>query len=458
MNTSYNTSVQTSTQVVLPELGGATTVKALNQLKKGVWVYFVLLIFEGALRKWVLPGLATPLLLIRDPVAIWLFFMAWKHGFLKLNFFITAMFAVSMVGFFAAILLGHGNFFVALFGVRTLLVHFPVIFVIGSVFDREDVLKIGRFLVWLTIPMTLLIMLQFYSPQSAWVNRGVGGDMAGAGFSGALGYLRPPATFSFTNGTSLFFGYAACFIIYFWLNQNKYISKSLLVVASFSLLMSIPLSISRGLFFTIAITLGFAMLAVSRKPKYMGRLIIASISIITVFFLLSQLSLFQTASDAFVARFTSANETEGGLKGVIGDRYVGGLLGAIYSSGQLPFFGYGIGMGTNVGSTLLVGKNQFLVAEGEWGRLIGELGIVLGLAAIVIRISVSVKIAIASYRRLSIGDILPWMLLSFCLLTLPQGQWSQPTGLGFSIVAAGLSIASTKNQAKEDTVLPPQGK
>jgi hypothetical protein len=458
LNTSYNTSVQTNAKVVFPELNGATTAKALNMLKKGVWVYFVLLIFEGALRKWILPGLATPLLLIRDPVAIWLFFMAWKHGFLKINFFITAMFAVSVIGFFAAILFGHGNFLVALFGVRTLTVHFPVIFVIGSIFDQDDVLKIGRFMVWLTIPMTILIMFQFYSPQSAWVNRGIGGDTAGGGFSGALGYLRPPATFSFTNGTSLFFGFAACFIIYFWLGNQKQVSKPLLISASFALLMSIPLSISRTLLFTIVITLGFAMLAVSRKPKHMGRLIIAFISIITVFFLLSQLSVFQTASDAFMSRFTSANETEGGLKGVIGDRYVGGLLGAIYTSGQLPFFGYGIGMGTNVGSTLLVGKNQFLVAEGEWGRLIGELGIVLGLAVIVIRIGVSVKIAIASYRRLSIGDILPWVLLSFCLLTLPQGQWSQPTSLGFSIVAAGFSIASTKNQAKEDTVLPPQEK
>lgn len=458
MNTSYNTSVQTNSQVVFPELNGSTTARELNILKKGVWVYFILLIFEGALRKWILPGLATPLLLVRDPVAIWLFFMAWKQGFLKINFFITAMFAVSMAGFFAAILLGHGNFLVALFGVRTLTVHFPVIFVIGSIFNQDDVLKIGRFMVWLTIPMTILIMLQFYSPQSAWVNRGIGGDLAGGGFSGALGFFRPPATFSFTNGTALFFGFAACFIIYFWLGSQKQVSKPLLISASFALLMSIPLSISRTLLFTIVITLGFAMLAVSRKPKHMGRLIIAFISIMVVFFLLSQLSVFQTASEAFTSRFTSANETEGGLKGVISDRYVGGLLGAIYSSGQLSFFGYGIGMGTNVGSTLLVGKNQFLIAEGEWGRLIGELGIVLGLAVIVIRIGVSVKIAIASYRRLSLDDILPWMLLSFCLLTLPQGQWSQPTGLGFSIVAAGFSIASTKNQAKEDTVLPPQEK
>lgn len=40
--------------------------------RKAIWIYIFLLIFEGALRKWFLPSLATPLLLVRDPIAIWL--------------------------------------------------------------------------------------------------------------------------------------------------------------------------------------------------------------------------------------------------------------------------------------------------------------------------------------------------------------------------------------------------
>ena len=39
-------------------------------LKKLFWAYFLLLIFEGALRKWVMPQLSAPLLLIRDPLAL----------------------------------------------------------------------------------------------------------------------------------------------------------------------------------------------------------------------------------------------------------------------------------------------------------------------------------------------------------------------------------------------------
>ena len=38
----------------------------IENLKRLIWVYFILLVFEGALRKWFLPGLSTPLLIVRD--------------------------------------------------------------------------------------------------------------------------------------------------------------------------------------------------------------------------------------------------------------------------------------------------------------------------------------------------------------------------------------------------------
>ena len=43
-------------------------------------------------------------------------------------------------------------------------------------------------------------------------------------------------------------------------------------------------------------------------------------------------------------------------------------------------------MGTNVGSTLLTGDRAFLIAEQEWGRVIGELGLLMGFIVIVIRV------------------------------------------------------------------------
>ena len=49
----------------------------LKLLRQLLWLYFWLLIFEGALRRWLLPGLATPLLLVRDPIALLAVIWAW---------------------------------------------------------------------------------------------------------------------------------------------------------------------------------------------------------------------------------------------------------------------------------------------------------------------------------------------------------------------------------------------
>ena len=55
-------------------------IEIYSLFKKAIWLYIVLLIFEGALRKWFLPSLATPLLVIRDPIVIWLVIEGWHRN------------------------------------------------------------------------------------------------------------------------------------------------------------------------------------------------------------------------------------------------------------------------------------------------------------------------------------------------------------------------------------------
>jgi hypothetical protein len=410
-------------------------------LKKGIWFYFLLLIFEGALRKWVLPGLAAPLLIVRDPVAIWLLYTAWRYDELPLNNYIIAMTGITVFSFFTAITIGHGNMVVAIYGARIFLFHFPLIFLIGRIFNRDDVLKLGNLMLWISIPMLLLIALQFYSPQSSFVNRGLGGDAAGGGFSGALGYFRPPGTFSFTTGNTQFFGLVSVFVIYFLLNP-MYTKMPLLLGATICVLCAIPLSISRSLFLQVLLSAAFAGVSIVRKPKYLGRMIIAILAVILLGAILSKLSFFSKAIDALTNRFEVASDSEGSIQDSFANRMFAGFFEQ-YQSSDLPFFGLGLGMGTNVGAQLLVGNNQiFLISEGEWGRLVGEMGILLGVSAIVIRINLCLRFVVESYKRLLRSDLLPWMLLSICFQLVAQGQWAQPTTLGFAIVLGGLSIAS----------------
>jgi hypothetical protein len=413
-------------------------------IKTGIWIYFFLVIFEGALRKWVLPGLASPLLIIRDPIALWLLIAAWRKGLLVFNPYMKLMVGIGIIGIFTTLLFGHGNVWVALYGARGLLVHFPFIFLVGQVFNRDDVIKVAKATVWLAIPMTLLIAFQFYSPQSAFVNQGVGGTDS-AGFTGALNFFRPPATFSFTNGTTLFYSFLAPFVLYFWLFKG--FNRIVLLAATACLFASIPLSISRGLLFQVCLSVIFMLIGVLRRPEYAGKLLIAVMGLIIVLIPASQSTYFQTATEVFSERFTTANKAEGGMNGVLVDRYLGGMAFALGNAPNAPVTGYGLGMGTNVGSMLLSGHIDFLIAEEEWGRTIGELGPFMGLAIILTRLLMAFYLLLACFKKLGENDFLPWLLLSFGLIQVAQGGWAQPTSLGFCVMIGGLTIASLNTAA-----------
>ncbi|MDQ6755974.1 MAG: hypothetical protein M3004_03480 [Bacteroidota bacterium] len=422
----------------------------LSSIKKWVWIYFWLLLFEGALRRWVLPSLAAPLLIIRDPVAVWIMILAYKKNVFPVNFYIVIIGLITVVSIYTAISLGHHNIFVALYGARIYLLHFPLIFVIGNIFTKKDVIKTGKVLLWISLPMTVLIIIQFYSTQNSWVNAGLGGDVEGAGFSGALGFFRPPGTFSFTTGVVVFYGLIACFIFYFWTTLHE-VKKLLLFISTICLFVAIPFSISRSLFFEVIVSIIFFIAAITITRLSIIKFFVPGLIVAGALVILTNEDFSTTATEAFTTRFETASEAEGGAKGTLQDRYLGGMVTALENAAEQPFFGYGLGMGTNVGAQLLVGdRTIFLISEGEWGRVFGELGAILGLSVIFIRLSVCWQMLKESYRKLRQNDLLPWMLLSMGLLTIPQGQWAQPTALGFSVFIGGLIFASFNDE--EDTL------
>ena len=115
--------------------------RAAQLLVKGIYVYIFLLIFEGALRKWVLTGLAGPLLLVRDPIALWMVIYAQYKRLVPPSPYLLGMVIIGTLGIITAMIFGHGNIFVAIYGARILLIHFPVIFVMGNVLTRDELIK-----------------------------------------------------------------------------------------------------------------------------------------------------------------------------------------------------------------------------------------------------------------------------------------------------------------------------
>lgn len=419
--------------------------------RKAIWIYIFLLIFDGALRKWFLPSLATPLLLVRDPIAIGLTIAGLQKGWIKSGYAKTMM-VVASISFILTLAIGHHNLFVALFGWRIYFFHFPMIFVMGKVLTRNDLLKIGQFILWVSIPMTILIFIQFHSPQTAWVNIGIGGEGT-AGFGGALGYMRPPGTFSFTSGYVSFQAIVGCFLLYYLLMNDTLpkeyqFPKIFLILSIGCYLLSIPTSISRTHFYQTCVLLIFLFTAALRnnrfKKKFIKFIIIIAISSIILYFL----GIGKTSIDAFLTRFEDASSYEGGVEGTLKDRYIGGLLGSLINF-KIPVWGYGIGLGTNVGAKIMGGNMYSFGFNGEieWSRIIGECGMILGLIIISVRVLFALEVWKQAYSILiKKYDLLPWMLSAGMMLTIPQGQWAIPTNLGFCILFGGLTLAAIKNR------------
>lgn len=425
--------------------------------RKLIWLYLWLLIFEGALRKWFLPGLSQPLLLVREPIVIFLMLRA-LQGRMITSTLARVMMFVSTISLIMTLLVGHHNFFVGIFGWRIYFFHFPFMYIMGHVLTRDDLMKMIRFILLLSIPMTALVVAQFYSPQSAWVNRGIGGDMEGAGFGGALGYYRPPGTFSFISGYVCYQGVVCASLLYYLMNNknmdDRYqFSPVLLYILAVCYLISIPTSISRGHMMQTVVFLAFLALATLRsgylKIRFIRFLLYALIAVLLV---LSS-GIADTQIEAFMHRFESASNSEGGLvDGTVGNRYFGGLIRGWENALKMPPFGHGIGLGTNAGAKLM-GGNMYSFgfnAENEWGRVTGECGLLLGWSIIMIRILFSLDIWRKAYCFLTKEQyFLPWMLACGVLLNIPQGNWGIPTNLGFCMLFGGFALAAI-NTCEED--------
>ncbi|CAH1001338.1 hypothetical protein LEM8419_02239 [Neolewinella maritima] len=432
-----------NTHVELPDY-----VQSADRLtRRLIYLYIFLLFFEGGLRKWILPGLSTPLLIIRDPLMLVIIGAYWSAGRRLLNAYTLPLLVLGVLSFFLSIAFAHGNLYIGLFGLRTLLLHFFLLFIMGNVFTREHVETVGRYIIYLLPVMTLLIGLQFYSPQSAWVNRGIGGDMEGSGFNGAMGYLRPSGTYSFTTGLTTFYGLAAAYVFYF-LGALERISKLWLLIGFLCLLAAIPLSISRSYFFQFLICIFFFVIASLRSGRSVRNLGIGVALTPLLAAILYNFEFIQTGVEVLVTRFELASKSEGGLEGTLGDRFLGGLIGAFTGEKGFPWYGAGLGLGTNVGASLYGRANEFVVAEEEWKRVAGEMGPFLGIPVILLRVILGAHLSLASLRALLTRDnALPFMLLSFSLLQVLQAAWASPTTLGFSILAGGLTIASLNDSS-----------
>ena len=419
--------------------------------------YIFLLMIEGALRKWVAPRFSDPILVIRDPVLIAIYFLAWRGRMFPRNAYVISLFAIGLLSlafsiyFLASFLPWFWVGVVTLYGFRSNFLHMPLIFIMAKIFDEKDVKRIGWWVLLAMVPLCLLMVAQFHASPDSFINRTAGlgeGEQITAGG----GKIRPPATFSFISGPIFYCAMAAAFLVYGILTRGTY-KAWLLIASGVALVVAVAVSGSRGCVLSVALVFSMILLIFVLRPNavnQVGRLFLIGIA---AAFIIARLPVFSQGIDILSERFTSASEEQEsslvvGLLHRVGSEFTEGFK----NLNKFPATGWGLGIGTNVGAHYLIGGPGFLLSENEWTRILYESGPFLGLAFILWRTILALNLGYLSFSALKRGSTLPLLLLSSAFFVLLNGQLGQPTTLGFAVVLSGLCLASVQKGTETNGV------
>jgi hypothetical protein len=413
-------------------------------LKKLFWAYFLLLIFEGALRKWIVPQLSGPLLIVRDPIGLLIIWEAYRtHKWPKEWSAVVGILSATVLALcLLQLVILDIPWFIPLYGVRSYILPFPVAFIIGTNLDEEDLRKFGNCILWLLLPLTALEIAQYLAPSTSFLN--VGAYRGTEQLNYALGHVRASATFSYVVGPMSYVPLAAAFIFYGMAN-SRFAKKWLLSAAAGALVLSIPIIGSRTLVFllaTIIACLGIAaFFGVSQFVKSLQ--MVAALLVVSA--LVARLPVFADATDTLTERFSQASTAEGNTGNSIFLRIVRPITGTVENNiGKSNWLGLGVGLGANAVSTLLTGTQIFTVGEDEFARVINEFGAPAGIAFMLFRGLLAVMIVSKALARVREHQPLPWLLVPLTFWTLVFGVLEQPTEQGFMVMSVAFSLAALR--------------
>ena len=418
---------------------------AIRNIRRLIWLYLWLLIFEGALRKWIVPQLSAPLLLIRDPVAILIYLLAFRARIFPQNIWVVSLEILAVASWATGIIVLLPYFpiktiiLVTGYGVRSDFLHLPLFFIIPAVFDLEDVKRAGRWIMIGIIPMAALMVMQFAASPEAFINR-VAGAGEGTQLGAGGGRIRPPGVFSFVSGTVYYSSAVAAFLLHTVIAKVP-IRSWLLYSSGAGLIIALGVSGSRSAVLAVVVVVASLAVVLVVRPSLVSKSGRHLLFAVMAIYAISYLPIFQEGLGVLSDRFTESADESSIVGGLVG-RTLGGFSEGLMGLGRIPLGGYGLGVGTSGGASFLTGQASFLLAENEWSRILLESGPILGIAFLIWRCAFTFKVGLFSLRQVRVGNPLPLFLFSAGVFALLQAPFGQATSLGFTIIFASFSLAA----------------
>jgi len=427
-----------------------------------IFIMFYLLIFEGSLRKWVFPSLHQYLFFIRDPFLLRIYYLTWadfpvlfQHPILSIGSKIAglACFLPFLIENFSP---SHVLLF--LYGWRNYFLYLPLPFIIYKYFRRDDLESIIRHSFYIAIPSAVLTVEQSFLPDTHPLNQGSDPAFAFKPLPVGLGFYRPQGWFSSVAGQNMYIASTLSLCIGAWISpsRTRIVGNATLLAATLAVTAMLGVSGSRGAFFLVLVIMvlsqliGLIILRGASAAKAFG--IPFCVSLVGIFFITY---FYADPFNALMVRAGFQDKIDTGLLslGEIIYRPLVDMQGALGLVLTVPIGGYGLGTGGNA----VVSYGIDMIAEGELGRQLVDLGPLLGIGYFLLRCGLTLqlgRIALVATRRAN--DPLPLFFFFFIAIIFLNGHLTAQGSIhgygwmfaGFSMVCSATTLAEAEEKEK----------
>jgi hypothetical protein len=436
-------------RILLVALGCVAVAWSVRRWRLAVQAAMLLLVFEGAIRKWLLPGAQDLVYFAKDAVLLGAYAGFFFHGRSRrwplpqapfLYAALACAAALGLVQIFNPLL---PNILVGALGFKAYFLYVPLLFVVPAVF-RDDA-ELARFLkryLLIVFPVVALSVAQFFSPPGSILNTyAQPTESSSISTFGSSKFVRATGTFSYISGYTSYLLVTTILILMILTTTRWRFRGNLVIYAALgTVLLGIMTSGSRGPIFLLSLVFPvYWWLGVVRE-KQSGRTFVRLL--LGVSLLAAGLT---SAGDQAVAAYSQrASGSED-----IASRLAFPFVSPAHMLPYAGLFGFGIGATHQAASALTGGvENPLLVnvtPEAESGRVMLELGPLGFLLVYAVRCALAaftfrqvLRLRTAFHRALAISALL------FFLIQIPGGVVFDATAGVYYWFLAGLVFLAVR--------------
>jgi hypothetical protein len=374
-------------------LAPALVVVAVRNWERGVQAILVIVIIEGAVRKWFLPS-ASELVYFYKDVLMVATLIGYYRKRRKAPFVIRRQLALvsTLVAVFVVYSLvafglpGGPPVLIGLLGVKAYILYIPMAFITPRAFpDRESLIKFLKWYVIIVLPVAVIGVMQFLdsNTQSALnryaVDAGAAADISGFSTKSGKSFVRITGTFSYITGLAVYLPIMFALLLAMTALHLKRgltrMQKALYYGALGATVVTCFMTGSRGPVVSMLVVAVIFYLFTSGRQAFRR---LRQIAIITAILYVAFSTFFPEAFDAFYNRALGGEQQVDEGK----SRFMSALGLPTDEVSYAGVFGYGIGWTQNSVPALMKRFNMAdqqnpipIPWEGEPGRVTLELGV-----------------------------------------------------------------------------------